>query len=476
MEIFEFTHSYYRFPDEVSNRLDALFNDTVFDILTNYQAASKYPFKELKEVVHFRKEKRNPLSEPDEDFLYTDIGSVDIVFGEASPSVISGGSATSSRMRQVMHKDDVLLSTTRPYRNAICIVSDEIDKQICSTGFAVLDSKAVTSKFLFLALRSKVGHLQLQKFCSGSGYPAINQENDVPVIKIPCPNSLDEQESICKAIEPLEKKAKELRLEATELQNEAVNYLLEKLHIDIPESLNYFFKSGKEKKSFSFFVPSDDVSGRLHYLNYHPKYKYIKEFQRKYRTVTLGSICKRDICPGVQPYFVEQGERMALKTVDLKNKYIDYNNALRVTAEFFNENEFAQVQKGDIIIAATGFVSMGKVDVFEHDTPALISGELLSLRVNEHYDPYFIAFFLRSHLGQIQIEKYWTGSSGQIHLYDKDVTNFVVPSDESVPKELQIEISKEIKKNLERAISLEDQARTILVEAEEVFERLVFGG
>lgn len=180
-----------------------------------------------------------------------------------------------------------------------------------------------------------------------------------------------------------------------------------------------------------------------------------------------------EITAGIQPIFVENGEKVVLKTIDLKNRYIDYNNTLRVSEHFYNANKFAEVKKNDIIIAATGYVSMGKIDVFDNDEPALISGELLSFKANDNYDPYFIAYFLRSHLGQIQIEKYWTGSSGQIHLYDKDVRKFILPSYKSIPKARQTEIAKAIRKRIEEAIKLEQQAAAKQADAKKLFEMLV---
>lgn len=473
MEAFEYTHSYYRFPNEVLNRLDVLFNDTVFDVLTEYEKRSKFPFKELRDVVDFRKEKRNPQLNSKEDFIYTDIGSIDIVFGEPIPSVMQGEEAHSSRMRQIMRYGDVLLSTTRPFRNAICITPEILDNQICSTGFSVLIPKNITSKFVFLALRSKIGNMQLQKLCSGSGYPAINQEIDVPTILIPCPLSKNDQDRIVDAIQPFEDQAKLLKTQATKLQNEAVNFLLKKLQIEIPENPTYFFKTGSENKSINFTVSAESLTDRIHYLHYHPKYQILEKFRSLFKTVTLESICSKEVSPGIQPKFVENGDRIVLKTIDLKNRFIDYNNALKVSEEFYIANTSAEVHKGDIIIAATGYVSMGKIDVYDKEEPALISGELLSFRPNENYDPYFIAYFLRCHLGQIQIEKYWTGSSGQIHLYAKDVKNFILPSHESISKMEQTEIANVIRKMIEDSIKLEDAALEKLSASIRQFEELI---
>lgn len=473
METFEFTHSYHRFPEEVPNRLDVLYNDKVFDVLNDYEKRAKFPFKDLKEVVAFRKERRNPQLSPSEDFTYTDIGSIDVIFGEPLPSIMQGKDASSSRMRQVMRNGDVLLSTTRPFRNAICITPEYLDNQICSTGFSVLIPKDVNSKFLFLALRSEIGNLQLQKLCSGSGYPAINQEIDVPVIRIPCPTNIKKQEKIVEAIKPFETEAKTLKAKATKLQNEAVNYLLEQLQIEIPENPNYFFKSGAEKQTISFSISVDTIFDRIHYLYFHPKYKALEALKKNFKTVTLESICTKPITRGEQPYYDEKGSNIVLKTVDLKNRFIDYDNALKVKDEFFATQKTSIVNSGDILLASTGYVSMGKVDVYDREQPGMVDGHVSIISVNEQYDPYFVCFFLRSHIGQIQIEKEFTGSSGQVELQAKDINTFVLPSSESIPRKRQEEISNVIRTKIEKAIGLEQQATDKLTEAKKLFESLV---
>lgn len=42
-------------------------------------------------------------------------------------------------------------------------------------------------------------------------------------------------------------------------------------------------------------------------------------------------------------------------------------------------------------------------------------------------DPYFLAAFLRSKPGQVQIDRWITGATGQLHLYPRDVRRIMVP-------------------------------------------------
>lgn len=195
-------------------RLDFEFNSPKYDIIDALIANSKVQFVELREVVDFLQDSDDPTEYPDKEFLYADIGNVDTKWGQLNPVIMKGKDARSSRMRRIMYADNILVSTTRPTRNAIAIVPKELDKQICSTGFAVLKCKpTMNNRFLFHALRTQLSNLEFARHCSGSGYPAINQETDLPHIKVPLP-LLDDQLKVVGEIDKVLQEAREMELES----------------------------------------------------------------------------------------------------------------------------------------------------------------------------------------------------------------------------------------------------------------------
>jgi len=476
--MFDFSHCYHRFPDELAtSRLDALYNDPIFDVIEERIAAGRFPFQSLSEAATFLAEGRDPQANPHDEFAYVDIGSIDTVRGVPSPEIMLGHQATSSRMRRVMHEGNVLVSSTRPTRNAICVVPDKLDDQICSTGFAVLECKPdVLSRFLFYALRSDVASLQFERLCSGSGYPAINQETDLPQVRVPKPN-VETQREILKALEPMEVTARRLDEQGAKIREDADKILLAELGIHIlpADTANYFFKTGSEKQTVWFFVFPDDVTNRLHYLFFHPRHQVLDVLCARYCTVPLTRICREPIVRGEQPDYDEFGTVSVLKTVDLRNDCIDYDNTSKVSEDFFAAHPAAHVRKGDILIASTGYVSMGKVDVYDDDEPAMADGHISIVRVNENYDPYFVAYFLRCHLGQQQFEKWFTGSSGQIEVQPMDLGEFLVPVSDAlgVPLGEQQRVATAITKRLDEARALEQQAAAKWSEAKDSFEERV---
>lgn len=78
-------------------------------------------------------DKRDPLEQPFEEFAYVDIDNSDTKWGVLNPTKMIGRDAESSRIRRIMYVRTILVSTTRPTRNAIGIVPKDLDNQICSS-------------------------------------------------------------------------------------------------------------------------------------------------------------------------------------------------------------------------------------------------------------------------------------------------------------------------------------------------------
>lgn len=80
----------------------------------------------------------NPKTKPDKEFWYIDISAVDNTTKTITSPFKTNGKTASVRARQVVHKNDVIVSTTRPNLNAVAIVPSNLHGEICSTGFCVL--------------------------------------------------------------------------------------------------------------------------------------------------------------------------------------------------------------------------------------------------------------------------------------------------------------------------------------------------
>ena len=109
----------------------------------------------LGDVCDTLSEKRDPRLELDEPFCYVDIASIDNVSKQILDFKTLLGKDAPSRARQVIRTENVIVSTTRPNLNAVALVPQAFENQICSTGFCVLrPSKAIEPKYLFNFVQS----------------------------------------------------------------------------------------------------------------------------------------------------------------------------------------------------------------------------------------------------------------------------------------------------------------------------------
>lgn len=118
---------------------------------------------------------RNPADQPEASFQYIDIGSVDNQQKVIRTAKTIIGREAPSRARKVVQKDDVIVSTTRPNLNAVALVPESLDDQICSTGFCVLRAGAeLNPRYLFCWTRSPEFVEALTNLVKGGLYPAIS--------------------------------------------------------------------------------------------------------------------------------------------------------------------------------------------------------------------------------------------------------------------------------------------------------------
>lgn len=101
-----------------------------------------------------------------------------------------------SRAKQIIKKNDILVSTVRPNLNAVAInnlISSNI--QVCSTGFCVLRPKEyVLPSYLFNFCKSDLFINEISRQATGASYPAVNSRI-IKNCQIPLP-SLGEQKRI----------------------------------------------------------------------------------------------------------------------------------------------------------------------------------------------------------------------------------------------------------------------------------------
>lgn len=168
-------------------------------LLCNNENVDKVKIKDI--VCKTNKIKWN---QTENTYQYIDLSSVDRETHTLSNTSIIDENTAPSRAQQIVCVDDVLFGTTRPMLKRICVIPDEYDGQICSTGFCVLRAidNIVQPKWIYHVLNTAQFYSYVESHQQGTSYPSIS-DSLVKEYEITLP-SLDEQIRIINILDNLE--------------------------------------------------------------------------------------------------------------------------------------------------------------------------------------------------------------------------------------------------------------------------------
>ncbi len=137
------------------------------------EVPEKWDVKRLKHVAEINKSALSENTDSDYRFQYVDIGNVTIEGMTDSPQLMKFKDAP-SRARRIVRKGDTIISTVRTYLKAIAYIENNADNLIASTGFAVLTTKILDSKFLYYLMIDEKIIDTINSLSTGVSCPAIN--------------------------------------------------------------------------------------------------------------------------------------------------------------------------------------------------------------------------------------------------------------------------------------------------------------
>lgn len=157
-----------------------------------------------------------------------------------------------------------------------------------------------------------------------------------------------------------------------------------------------------------------------------------------------------------QPKYDETSKMKVINSQYIRNEYIDYENAKSGYGKI--------VPKESVLINATGVGTLGRVfiNILDFDFSIDSHINVIVVKNKTYLNPYFLTIFLQSYYGQIQIIRYYSGTSGQIEIYPRDFNYFKIPI---LPIEFQLEIQNLVKdshKALEESKELYKKAEETL--------------
>lgn len=161
----------------------------------------------------------------------------------------------------------------------------------------------------------------------------------------------------------------------------------------------------------------------------HPKFSLLRRhWLTEKHTFPLKILCVRPVQRGVQPDY-DDSDIFAVKTGTLCNGELDWSEAQTVNETFFESvKRRAGLRCNDVLVSSTGVGSLGKIDIYNRDEPALADGHISIVRIHEElHEPGLLVHLMRHRIVQWQIEQGLTGATNQIDIYPEQVEALRLP-------------------------------------------------
>lgn len=175
-----------------------------------------------------------------------------------------------------------------------------------------------------------------------------------------------------------------------------------------------------EASSYSASFTEVASSKRLDAEYHAPRYgELARLLEAKHATTALGDIAQ--VTKGRPVSYDDEASLPVVRSGDVGS--IAGSGGLLRTPD---ETRAFRLRRGDVLVSSIGFGSIGRVQVFNLDGDYATVSEVTVIR-QDVLDPYYLEAFLQSQAGQLQLHRFITGATGQLHLYPSDVAKCVVP-------------------------------------------------
>jgi type I restriction enzyme M protein len=178
---------------------------------------------------------------------------------------------------------------------------------------------------------------------------------------------------------------------------------------------------------------------------------YLERLSVRMELCTIDSL--GDVTNGEPVQYSDEGFVPIVRSGDL----VDIDDDDRFLRAVKGQSVFV-LERGDVLISSIGFGSIGKVQVFDKPGTYGTVSEVTVIR-QQKLDPYFLAAFLRSKPGQVQIERWITGATGQLHLYPRDVKRIMVPLGDTGLQQSMRQAAEDARRTRRKAAELLEAAK-----------------
>jgi len=484
MPLKQFTIDFQELGKEKTLRYDVDFIKFQHNFLVDY-------FYSFNDLFSFSKENKLNVDELEDVFYYSEIGNVSKE-GDVCPVKLNFNERNEENENYYkkiengdiikVKENEILLSKVRPNLKKYVLINSDNKNFYYTSAFIHLKPKKL-NKILYYALRIIFYEDLIAISRQGKSYPTL-KEDDFYYLKFNksiINKFIKKEDQIVAQIEPIEKKIMELKAQIIQPQ-EVINKVFAR-EFKFDENLYNEFGKGmtagtqnSQNRNLRIFETDFIELARSSILRFstrfhNPSTKKLMDFLDSIETLQVKNVISEDIHRGANPKYNPDGEIPVVKTGHLKNGNIEISQEEFVDQDFYNSSTRSQVKKGDILIASTGKVSLGKIDLLEDERSLVVDGHVSIIRVNEDkYNRLFFTYFFRSILGYFQIERDFTGATNQIELYVNEITNFQIPN---ISLKEQQKIVNEIKAELDKQKEMKQKIEAERNKIDKIIEKVI---
>ncbi len=181
----------------------------------------------------------------------------------------------------------------------------------------------------------------------------------------------------------------------------------------------------------SFVIRNPRITNRFSYTYDHPKYYRLMNLldAMPVQIVTLEALCeKRFPCRGKTPSQQSTEGIPILKVrnvtgngISMETDYAPDTNTIK------EECAKGLVHKNDLLITSTGEGTIGRIDPYLFEEPAIADTHVTICRLRNGVNRDYVEEFLKSEYGQIQMLRQVLGSTGQTELLTEDIAGLRIP-------------------------------------------------
>ncbi len=483
MPLKQFTIDFWELGKEKSFRYDVDF----LNFQNEFLAERFYSFNDL---FSFASENKVDVEKLDDDFFYSEIGDVSKE-GDVEPVMLNFNERKEEEenyYKKIENGDiikarenEILLSKVRPNLKKYVFIDKDNKDYFYTSAFVHLAPKTL-NKILYYSLRTIFYENLIAISRQGKGYPTLKEDDflNLKFDKKTIDKLIKKQDQIVAQIEPIERKIKELKSQIAPAQ-EVINRVFARefkfdknLYNEFGKGMTAGTQAAQNRilRTFETAFSEFSRSGILRFSTrfHNTPTKKLMNFLNSIKTLQVKDVIE-SYEKGVQPIYNSDGEIPVVKIANLKNGYIDFSEPELIMQEFYNKlDDKKKLKQNDIIICATGKVSLGKIDIFNYENESITTVDNYILRLSENYNSLFLTYFFRSILGYFQIERDFTGATNQIHLYWEQISNFQIPD---IPLKHQQKIVDEIKAELDKQEEMKKKIETERNKIDEIIEKAI---